>query len=148
MRCIFNPLCCIIQGGTQLQEYASRYPDRAVSPETRTVISCGSRECCLPAELTEACQWQGHVCFIWIESCGEAHAITRELVGHQNSLSTPKLIHFTNQITRLWFCTPVVRITGKRHLLDLLMFYTTRLYVYFENWKPKDVKFYGVSNSF
>jgi hypothetical protein len=63
----FNPRCCIIQGGTPEREYASRYPDANVFPrleqchgETRTVISCGSHECCLPADSTDACRWQGH----------------------------------------------------------------------------------------
>jgi len=133
MRLIFNRRCCIIQGGRQVPEYASRYPDANVfrrlvqsHGETRTVISCGSRECCLLADSTDACQWQGHVCLSGTRAAVKLTRYHARIGGsvptdiHQNFRLIPKLIHFTHHVTRWSFCTPVVRATWKRHFLDLL----------------------------
>jgi hypothetical protein len=144
MRRIFNPCCCITQGGTQVRDYASLYPYANVfrrleqcHDETRTVISCGSRECCLSADSTYACHWEGHVCLSGtraVQKLTRYHARTGGSVPtdiHQASWLASKLIHFTDHVTRWSFCTPVVRVTGKRHFLDLVMLCTIRLCAYF-----------------
>ena len=87
MRCIFNHRCCIIQGGTQLQGYASRYADANVfrrleqchlRQELLSLAALANGAC--PRTLRTLSNDKGT--FVYLnESCGEAHAISRELVG-------------------------------------------------------------------
>jgi hypothetical protein len=139
---IFNPRCRTIQGVTQVQEYASCYPDAKAflrleqcQGEARAVTSCDFRECCLPTDSTEACQWQGHV-YLERELRRSSRDITRELVGLFQLTFTRIPYWLPNWSISLIMlpddvCTLIACVTEKRHFIDLLMLCTIRLCAYF-----------------